>query len=67
MSDFESEEMGWRYWVDAMTTSNTDHREGEETKDSCPGASVSVKILSYLVRSCGGLCELFVLMYVDLD
>lgn len=43
MSDFESEEMGWRYWVDAMTTSNRDHREGEETKDSYPGASVSVK------------------------
>ena len=39
MSDFESEEMGWRYWVDAMTmtTSSTDHREGVVTKDSCPG------------------------------
>lgn len=37
MSDFESEEMGWRYWVDAVTTSTTDHREGGETKNICPG------------------------------
>lgn len=36
MSDFESEEMGWRYWVDAMTTSKPDYREGGETKTSCP-------------------------------
>ena len=25
MSDIESEEMGWRHWVDAMMTSDTDH------------------------------------------
>ena len=36
MSDFESEEMGWRYWVDAMTTSNPKHREGGKMKTSCP-------------------------------
>lgn len=30
MSDFESEEMGWRYRVDALTTSATRHREREK-------------------------------------
>lgn len=67
MSDFESEEMGWRYWVDALTTSNAHYRVGEKLRIPIRGTSVSVSVLSCLVRPCGKLCELFVLMYVDLD
>ena len=37
MSDFESEEMGWRYRVDALTTSATGHREGEQQDNYVQG------------------------------
>ena len=37
MSDFESEEMGWRHWMDALTTSATRHREGDIIGNLGPG------------------------------
>ena len=37
MSDFESEEMGWWYRVDALTNSATGHREGEQQGNYAQG------------------------------
>ena len=68
MSDFESEEMGWRYRVDAITISPTDHREGRgERRINVQEESVSFNIPKYLVRPCDGFCEMFVSTYVALD
>ena len=58
MSDFESEEMGWRYRVDALTTSATRYREGGIIRKSCPGLFPCPLI-------CRGIWYVHVLGYVD--
>ena len=70
MSDFESEEMGWWYRVDALTNSATGHREGEQQGNYAQGHFAPFNIARLLVRPCGGLCGLsvlVVLMYVECD
>ena len=58
MSDFESEEMGRRYRLDALTTSATWHGEGGKTGEPCSGVCLCPSIFR-------GIWYVHALDYVD--